>query len=92
MVGRSFGPPIGGGERDVRVLLVRLDRDGREAARRSLAMSGMPTPVFAASTAGDSVLVSAAVRTVAQEQSLFPNSSAPPAPSGVTILVGRLSI
>jgi hypothetical protein len=80
------------GEREVRISLVRLEREGREATRRSLSLHDVPCPTFAASAAGDSVLIGAAVKTVEQVQSLFPGSSIRPAPSSVAILVGRISM
>jgi hypothetical protein len=92
VVGRSYGPPVEDGEREVRISLVRLEREGREATRRSLSLHDVPCPTFAASAAGDSVLIGAAVKTVEQVQSLFPGSSIRPAPSSVAILVGRISM
>ena len=94
VVGRSLGPPMNDGEQqDVRVSLVRFDRGGRQSAQRSLSLNGMSNaPTFAASAAGDSVLMGAAVKTVEQLRNLFPGSSTRLAPSGVTILVGRISM
>jgi hypothetical protein len=92
VVSKSFGPPMEDRDQDVEVRLMRLDREGRDASRRSLRLSGMPVPNFAASATGDSVLISAAVKSAAQQQSLFPGSSIPPATAGHTVLVGRMSM
>lgn len=89
IVTRSFGPPVEDRDRDVEVLLMRLDREGREASRRTVQLSGNPVPKFAASAAGDSVLISAVVNSAAQ-QSLFPGPSSPPPTTGRTVLIGRM--
>ena len=89
---RSFGPATEGRERDLDLLLTRLDREGNETARRLVQLHDLRNPELAASVAGDAVVVAAAVNSAAQQEQLFPGSFPAPTASLWTILVGLLSL